>query len=88
MPKRAAARDLQQFRTRGQVANEGVDLRLARGEFDDEAVERRIQHPPAGAHHVAAQAVGVLRPHLQFQQHQFALQVLAGGHVLHRAPRR
>ncbi len=80
--QRAAACDLQQFRTRGQVADEAVDLRLAGRQFDDEPIERRIEHPAAGAHHIAAQAIGVLRAHLEFQQHELALEMLAGGHVL------
>ena len=44
---------------------------------------RRIEHATAAAHHVAAHGVAPRRLEAQLQQHQFALEVLAAGHVLH-----
>src|ERR1700722_16240235 len=74
-PQRTAAGHLEQVRARGQVTDEAVDFRLARRELDDESIQSRIEHTAAGADRVAAQAVGVLRAHLQFEQNELALQV-------------
>src|ERR1700728_3265786 len=66
----------------GQFAHEAVDFGFAAQQLDDEALARRVEHPPAGARHVAAHGVATRRLDAQFQQYQFALDVFAARHVL------
>jgi len=77
------AHDFQELRALREIRHEGVDLGLARGQLDDESLDRRIEDPPAAANHLSAHGIGLSRGHAQLEQHQFALEVLAAGHVQH-----
>ncbi len=45
-------------------------------------VRRRVEHAPARTHDITPHDIRLLGPHLQFEQHELALQMLAAGHVL------
>src|SRR5215469_12410854 len=79
----AAAHHLQELRAKAELGHEAVDFGLARRQLDDEALDGRVEHAAAAAHHLSAHGVGVCGVDAQLQQHEFPLQMLAAGHVQH-----
>ena len=68
----------------GDIGDEFADLGFGAGEFDD--VARRVggQHPAAHAAQQSVHGFDVLGRDLQFDQQQFARQMVVAGHVLDR----
>src|SRR5262249_24944213 len=54
---------------------------LARGQLDDEAIGRGIEHASARAYDITSHDVRLLVTNLQFEQHELALEMLPAGHV-------
>jgi hypothetical protein len=79
--KRAAAYHFQQLGELAQLLDEGVDLRLTRGEFHHEPFHCRVEHATAAPDHRTAHRIGVGGIDAQLQEHQLALQVHPAGHV-------
>jgi len=66
----------------GQFAHETTDFRFAAEQLDNEALDGWVEHPAAGAYHVATQRVAARWFNAQFCEHQLAFQMLAARHVI------